>query len=131
MSEGIELGSAHRREQVSVPDLRDRHLISDEELTLIANPLEDRLSKLWWAAVGIVGGAVPSGGGAVSSAWHGAQVGGNDLFGLCVLLAGLVVMAVCLILRGREPSPREKLVAEIRARPRVPLRTIADLDYRD
>lgn len=30
----MQLGSDRRREQVSIPTIRDRHLISDEELTM-------------------------------------------------------------------------------------------------
>lgn len=106
--------------QVTVPKHELRHYITDGELDMIGEMRRDHMEQVFWAAVGVLGGAsIP----AIDALSH-FNAPENPMGWLGFLQCLLAAMAfVAAVLSGylvwHRSKTKSDLVTEIRARPRM------------
>ncbi|MFN3675430.1 MAG: hypothetical protein ACK4TC_05570 [Sphingomonas pseudosanguinis] len=103
--------------RVTVPDVTDWHVVSDDELQRLSKPEGGILGNIGFGALGGALGALPSGCTAVDKISSGQSATSESFRSLLIMLPCIAVMIVCLALFAIDKYRAKGLVAQIKARP--------------
>lgn len=129
MSNGFRIGSQHQRAAVTVAEERTFHYIADEELELMSAADELPMSQIFWAALGVFFGSLAAAGDALIRYFPTGQFAPIGLLAVAIVAGSLPVMIVSGIAWRRQHRRVQRLQQTIRARHKVPVQGIAELDY--